>query len=100
MYGDYDKLDKLPTFHVHLGVNYWGTVQITTLDDEFVMEIITTATSDYLQVCLINTNQGTPFISVLELRPLKTSIYKAANSTQSLVYFDRLNVGASNNILR
>lgn len=32
MYGNYDKLNKLPTFEVHLGVNYWDTVEITTVD--------------------------------------------------------------------
>lgn len=96
MYGNYDKLNKPPIFDVHLGVNYWDTVNITTMDDASLAEIIATVTSDdYLQICLINKDHGTPFISALDLRPLGTGIYKYANSTQSLVYTVRLNLGES-----
>lgn len=98
MYGNYDNLNKFPTFDVHLGVNYWDTIQITTEDSAFFAEIIATATSDYLQVCLINKNLGTPFISALVLRSLQTTIYQAANSTQSLVFFRRRNLGASDQL--
>ncbi|XP_078151951.1 putative LRR receptor-like serine/threonine-protein kinase At1g51880 [Carex rostrata] len=98
MYGNYDKLNKPPTFDVHLGVNYWDTVELTTSDDGLFIDIIATATSDNLQVCLINKNQGTPFISALELRQLKTSIYTLVNSTQSLVVSDRRNLGARDQV--
>jgi Malectin-like domain len=98
MYGNYDKLNKPPSFDVYLGVNYWKTINITTMDDILSAEIVTTATSDYLQVCLINMDRGTPFISELDLRPLGTSTYKFANYTQSLVSFERLNIGASNQL--
>ena len=97
MYGNYDKLNKLPTFDIHLGVNYWDTMEIPSADGAFFTEIIATTTSDYLQVCLINKNLGTPFISTLELRPLTTS-YPGTNSTQSLVYIKRLNLGASDQL--
>lgn len=95
MYGNYDNLNKPPVFDIHLGVNYWDTFNITTADDVYSTEIIVLATADYLQVCLINKNQGTPFISWLDLRPVQASTYQYANSTQSLVSIDRLNVGAS-----
>jgi Malectin-like domain len=100
MYGNYDQLYKLPTFSVYLGVNYWDIINITTMDDAFSAEIIALATSDYLQVCLINDNLGTPFISALELRPLGTTIYKYANSTQSLASWGRTNYGESRQQIR
>ncbi|KAF3329892.1 LRR receptor-like serine/threonine-protein kinase MEE39 [Carex littledalei] len=85
MYGNYDNLNKLPIFDIHLGPN-WDTVRTSTYEI-YLTEIIVMTTSDYLQ--------GTPFISALELRPLETSIYKDANSTQSLVSYHRLNLGAN-----
>ncbi|KAJ3678963.1 hypothetical protein LUZ61_021127 [Rhynchospora tenuis] len=96
MYGNYDNLNKPPIFDIHLGVNYWDTANITSADAAYVSEIITVASSSYLQVCLINKDLGTPFISLIDLRPLEKSIYQDANSTQSLVSFGRLNLGGSN----
>lgn len=95
LYGNYDNLNKLPIFDVHLGVNYWATINITSVDYGSFVEIITTTTTDYLQVCLINKDLGTPFISGLDLRPLETSIYKDADFTHSLVNWARLNLGAN-----
>jgi hypothetical protein len=40
--------------------------------------------SMHLQVCLVNTGLGTPFISGLELRPLSATMYQEATATQSL----------------
>ena len=48
---------------------------------------------DFVQVCLVNTGSGTPFISGLELRPLKSSIYPQVNVTQGLVLLGRRNFG-------
>ena len=96
MYGNYDKLNKPPVFDIHLGVNYWDTFNITTADDVYSTEIIVLATADYLQVCLINKNQGTPFISWLELRPLKNTYDQYVDSTRSLFFFQRVNLGGSN----
>ncbi|KAJ3678969.1 hypothetical protein LUZ61_021133 [Rhynchospora tenuis] len=47
-----------------------------------------TATSDYLQVCLVNKDLGTPFISALELRQMRTSIYQADIQANDLRQFD------------
>ncbi|KAJ3678968.1 hypothetical protein LUZ61_021132 [Rhynchospora tenuis] len=93
LYGNYDNKNHPPTFDIHLGVNYWHTVKILSSDGAFFTEIIATATSDYLQVCLIDKNLGTPFISTLELRQMETTLYKYANATQSLVTFARLDIG-------
>ncbi|KAJ3678958.1 hypothetical protein LUZ61_021122 [Rhynchospora tenuis] len=94
MYGNYDSKMALPAFDIYVGVNYWSTIVIPDSDGAYFNEIITTTTSDYLQVCLINTDRGTPFISALELRQMETTLYKDANATQSLVWFKRFNMGA------
>ncbi|KAJ4806874.1 Leucine-rich repeat protein kinase family protein [Rhynchospora pubera] len=100
MFGNYDNLYKPPTFDLYLGLNYWYTVNLNSPDDARFAEIITLATSDYLQVCLVNKDLGTPFISVLELRPLETTLYRDVNSTQSLVHLFRRNIGASDQLVR
>jgi Malectin-like domain len=94
-YGNYDNSDKPPIFDIHLGVNYWQTVNMTTAKNGDILsyEIIATASADHLQVCLVNKGLGTPFISVLELRELKRTMYSMANSTQSLLTVSRWNLG-------
>ncbi|KAJ3695085.1 hypothetical protein LUZ60_000462 [Juncus effusus] len=96
-YGNYDKLKKPPIFDLYLGVNYWETFMSTNYEDDIVRftEIIAVATDDYMQVCLVNKGLGTPFISSLELRSLKSSIYELANSSQSLSLYERYNFGES-----
>jgi hypothetical protein len=88
-YGDYDKLNRPPTFDLYLGVNYWTTVTIANSRRAYVFEIIAVSPADFLQVCLVNIGSGTPFISWLDLRPLKSDLvvdlYPEANVTQSLV---------------
>ncbi|KAJ4806873.1 Leucine-rich repeat protein kinase family protein [Rhynchospora pubera] len=98
LYGNYDNKRNHPNFDIHLGVNYWKTVDIPDADGAYFTEIIATATSDYLQVCLVNKDRGTPFISVLELRQLETTLYTDANATQSLVKFRRFNLGESDEL--
>ncbi|XP_072953596.1 putative leucine-rich repeat receptor-like protein kinase At2g19210 isoform X2 [Typha angustifolia] len=100
LYGNYDGLrmgqDNNPIlFDLHIGVNFWAKVNITDASKEYRFEAITVALADFIQVCLINTSTGTPFISSLEMRPLKTSIYKAANASQSLALYGRANVAPS-----
>ncbi|KAJ8638548.1 hypothetical protein MRB53_012815 [Persea americana] len=53
------------------------------------------ASLDYISVCLINTGKGTPFISALELRLLDNSTYQAANESQSLRLYTRLDPGST-----
>ncbi|KAK8461706.1 hypothetical protein SEVIR_1G085300v4 [Setaria viridis] len=63
------------------------------------MDIIVAAPADYLQVCLVNKGMGTPFISGLDLRPLKSTLYPESNSSQSLVLINsnRFNMGPTDN---
>ncbi|CAA7404335.1 unnamed protein product [Spirodela intermedia] len=69
---------NVPTFDLHIGVNFWTTVRLS-FDGAGIFEIITVASGDFLWVCLINTGKGTPFISTLELRPLPDFMYPIAS---------------------
>ncbi|KAJ1689498.1 hypothetical protein LUZ63_013653 [Rhynchospora breviuscula] len=94
LYGNYDNLNSPPIFDIYLGINYWDTVKSNTTISYYT-EIIAIATTDYMQVCLVNTGQGTPFISTLQLKQLGTSMYPNVNSSLSLVHVARYNLGAS-----
>ncbi|KAF5466497.1 hypothetical protein F2P56_016417 [Juglans regia] len=72
LYGNYDGKNQDPEFDLYLGVNKWTTVKNT---DGKNYEIIHLLSTDYIDVCLVNTGQGVPFISALELRRLNNSIY-------------------------
>ncbi|CAA7404342.1 unnamed protein product [Spirodela intermedia] len=91
-YGNYDGKNSSPTFDLHIGVNFWTTVTIGS-DPDLVSEIITVSRGNVIQVCLVNTGKGTPFISVLLLRPLDV-MYPFANASQSLDMYRRSNYGA------
>ncbi|KAK4267811.1 hypothetical protein QN277_024544 [Acacia crassicarpa] len=81
-HGNYDLKNQAPAFDLYLGVNYWSTVQTLPYPYDFQIypyEIIIEKDSntEMVQVCLVNTGQGTPFINALELRPLNNSLYPA-----------------------
>ncbi|KAK0598219.1 hypothetical protein LWI29_032649 [Acer saccharum] len=62
-YGNYDNKKQKPVFDLYIGVNKWATV-----DSEFIScEIINVFSNESIDVCLINTGHGVPYISVLEL---------------------------------
>ena len=94
LYGNYDDENQFPQFDLYLGTNKWDTVKVTDSDRKITMEIIHVPQSDYLYVCLVNTNSGTPFVSVLELRLLNSDTY-ATQSGVSLALSDRRNCGFS-----
>ncbi|TVU20516.1 hypothetical protein EJB05_36728, partial [Eragrostis curvula] len=104
MYGNYDGLSRLPVFDLYIGVNWWTTVNVTDADTPVIKEAIVVVPDDFVQVCLVNTGTGTPFISSLDLRPLKNILYPQVNATQGLVMVGRLNFGpteiTSENIVR
>ncbi|CAM0903497.1 unnamed protein product [Alopecurus aequalis] len=100
MYGNYDGLNKPPVFDLYLGVNFWKTVNISKPDMMDVGEIIAYIPADSVQVCLVNTGSGTPFISSLELRPLKDTLYPLVNSTQGLSLIGRYNFGGGDYVIR
>jgi hypothetical protein len=69
-YGNYDAFNSPPAFDLYLGANYWVKVNITNSSRAYVHETIAVSPSEFLQVCLVNTGSGTPFISGLDLRPM------------------------------
>lgn len=94
LYGNYDGQSRLPKFDVHLGPNMWDTVRILNASFSVNKELIHAPSQNYLQVCLVNTGLGTPFISAIELRPLNNDTY-VSNSTLAL--FVRLDIGSVTN---
>ncbi|XP_065621932.1 LRR receptor-like serine/threonine-protein kinase IOS1 [Quercus suber] len=91
-YGNYDGQSKLPQFDIHLGVNMWDTVNITNVTIPVFKELIYVPSQTNLQVCLVNTGLGMPFISAIELRPLSNKTY--VTNFGSLALYARLDVGS------
>lgn len=90
MYGNYDSLNRLPTFDLYLGVDLWDTVSIANASFPLRFEMVHLSSSDHIDVCLVKTSLGYPFISALELRLLDNSIYTAKSGSLELytrVYF-------------
>ncbi|CAO2814733.1 unnamed protein product [Amaranthus hypochondriacus] len=88
LYGNYDNLNEAPNFELYIGVDFWGTVN----DDKLVViEIIYKPVSDLIHVCLVNTGQGTPFISDLVLRPVSSLLYNSGSG--SLATVERFDTG-------
>ncbi|WOK99296.1 putative LRR receptor-like serine/threonine-protein kinase [Canna indica] len=101
LYGNYDGSGSPSLlFDLHLGVNHWKTVNITDPGFPFRTDAITVAAADFLSVCLVNTGQGTPFVSGIDVRPLKSILYPAANASRSLVLLKRLNMGPTDTYIR
>ncbi|CAL5092943.1 unnamed protein product [Urochloa decumbens] len=84
-YGNYDGFNELPAFDLYLGVNRWAAVNITGTGVKYILEAVAVSPADFLQVCLVNTGLGTPFISGLDLRPLRAAMYPESTVNQSLL---------------
>ncbi|XP_045789577.1 probable LRR receptor-like serine/threonine-protein kinase At1g05700 isoform X2 [Trifolium pratense] len=89
-YGNYDNLNQPPQFDLHLGANVWDTVKFTNLSVIKTSEMIYTPSLDYIQLCLVNTGKGTPFISAIELRTLNNDTYVTRSAESVLLEFLRL----------
>lgn len=95
-YGNYDNMNSESIrFNLRLGVNYWDEVSIESMDVEYRSEAIFVAWASWASVCLFNTNQGTPFVSSVELRPLGGLHYPATMVNQSMYLYERRNMGPS-----
>ncbi|KAE7999159.1 hypothetical protein FH972_003626 [Carpinus fangiana] len=71
-YGNYDRKNITPIFDLYLGPNRWDTVNSSGIVNFAIIHVPST---DYIDVCLVKTGDGVPFISALELRRLDNSIY-------------------------
>ncbi|KAJ3686476.1 hypothetical protein LUZ61_015640 [Rhynchospora tenuis] len=94
-YGNYDHTGKLPSFDLYFGVNFWTSVFIQSSSEWIFYEIIAIAPANYIEVCLVNTEHGNPFISVLESRPINGTLYEA-DSKKSLNNTNRNDIGSNN----
>ncbi|KAJ7963101.1 protein kinase family protein [Quillaja saponaria] len=97
-HGRYDTNTQGPSFNLYIGANVWTVVSQVDADHDFFYEIIHTASTDTIYVCLVNTGGGAPFISSLELRPVSKSIYEIASHSLALQTLERLDVGASSDL--
>ncbi|KAM0828338.1 hypothetical protein ACQ4PT_067619 [Festuca glaucescens] len=98
-YGNYDSLDRPPVFDLYIGVNYWHTVNISGPGAVILQEAMVVVPDDFVQVCLVNTGTGTPFISSLDLRPLHRTHYPQVTAVQGLALTTRLNFGPTDDTL-
>ncbi|XP_078431110.1 putative LRR receptor-like serine/threonine-protein kinase At1g05700 isoform X2 [Wolffia australiana] len=96
LYGNYDGLGRPPTFDLYLGVNLWKTMEYKEYQRA---EMVFLARGESVQVCLVNTGGGVPFVSQLDLRPVAGSVYtQVETSLALLVNWDRKNFGATEQI--
>ncbi|XP_021294642.1 probable LRR receptor-like serine/threonine-protein kinase At1g51860 [Herrania umbratica] len=94
-YGNYDLQRRVPEFELHLGANLWDIVKLPDASAWIVWEIIHVPSSNYLSLCLVDTGFGTPFISAIELRPLRNSIYEIQSGSLELYW--RYDIASSTN---
>ncbi|XP_010535197.1 PREDICTED: receptor-like protein kinase At3g21340 isoform X2 [Tarenaya hassleriana] len=90
VYGNYDGLNNYPRFDLHLGPNIWATVDLNGKPNGTFEEIVHTARSNTLQVCLVKTGTTAPMISALELRPSINGSYTTQSGSLKMffrVYF-------------
>ncbi|KAK4267376.1 hypothetical protein QN277_024163 [Acacia crassicarpa] len=98
LYGNYDNKNSIPSFHLHLGVNFWTEIKFENASVIRRKTVAQISTTDYIDVCLINIGQGIPFISLLELWPLSNSIYRASSSLLPLGLITCVNLGVSEDL--
>jgi len=84
LYGNYDGRNILPMFDLHLGTNLWDTVTIYNASIDESMEIVHVPSLDFVQICLVNTGNGTPFITAIEFRTLKNDTYVTESGSLKL----------------
>jgi len=95
LYGNYDGLNKTPQFDLFLGPNHWVKVNIQNASRDQFNEIIHVPSRDYVQICLINTDHGTPFITAIEFRTLKNDTYVTQFGSLELYNFLRCDLGSN-----
>ncbi|CAN6997892.1 unnamed protein product [Brassica rapa subsp. trilocularis] len=88
VYGNYDGLNQIPEFDLHIGPNKWTSVILDGVANASIYEMIHVLPQDRLQVCLVKTGKTSPFISSLELRPLNNKAY--VTQSGSLMSFARI----------
>ncbi|XP_042387063.1 putative leucine-rich repeat receptor-like serine/threonine-protein kinase At2g19230 [Zingiber officinale] len=104
LYGNYDGLHKANTinpleFDVYIDVNMLMTMSIQNESYTYRAEaLIVAVVNSSVSICLVNTGNGVPFISSLELRRIDSSLYTLVNDSFYLQVFARRNLGATQTI--
>lgn len=94
MYGNYDTKNSPPIFDLYLGPNKWDTITFHNVTHLVIKEIMHVFPMDFIDICLLNTNKGVPFISALELRHiLNDTIYRSDSDLESLETWVRYDYG-------
>uniref|UniRef100_A0ACD5XRB7 Uncharacterized protein n=1 Tax=Avena sativa TaxID=4498 RepID=A0ACD5XRB7_AVESA len=78
-----------------MGLHFWDRISITSMTEIYSAEAIVVAEVGFVSVCLIGIGSGTPFVSSLEMRQMKSSLYPAVMQNQSLALQERRSLGAS-----
>jgi Malectin-like domain len=86
-------------FNLYLNISLWTAVNITDALREYYYEIVTQTTGDFMWLCLEDIGKGTPFISALELRPVKDSLYPDTYYGKSSAILFRLNYGPTRDVV-
>ncbi|KAG2389842.1 putative leucine-rich repeat receptor-like serine/threonine-protein [Vigna angularis] len=69
-YGNYDNKSMPPTFDLYIDVTVFTSIRFSVANNTRRVEAIYTSLTDTIDFCLVNVEQGVPFISLLELWPL------------------------------
>ncbi|RWR77865.1 Protein kinase domain-containing protein [Cinnamomum micranthum f. kanehirae] len=85
------------TFAVTVGTT--SIAQVNSSDDKSEVEGVFRATNHYIDFCLVK-DKGSPYISMLELRPLNDSAYLEGNSSVILKLVQRVDVGNTQQKIR
>lgn len=93
LYGNYDGLDLLPMFDLYIENSLWQTLNFTDNGMDAYIDLIHVTSSNKVNICLINTGNGVPFISALEFRPSLNITYLTIASSLSL--YTRMNIGST-----
>ncbi|GLJ45717.1 hypothetical protein SUGI_0962130 [Cryptomeria japonica] len=94
LYANYDGLQAQPKFELLIDANLWTTVMINNTWDIDVEEAIMMAKTTSISICLGRSGTDTPFISSLELRPIKPSMYALVGLSFSMFGVTRGDFGA------
>ncbi|CAA0384665.1 unnamed protein product [Arabidopsis thaliana] len=99
VYGNYDGQNTYPKFDLHIGPNFWLTMDLGEVEEGSgaLEDIIHTPRSNFLDVCLVKTDKSIPFISSLELRPLPNNSY--ITTSGSLRYWREFYLSESNKLI-
>jgi len=95
-YGNYDNKSKPPTFDLYIDVSVFTFIRFTVADTTRRSEAIYSSLTGTIDLCLVNIEQGVPFISLLELWPLGSAyVYQDLLNFRTLDLLTRVTLGVS-----